>query len=45
MENLSSVDDIWFDGICKKCGYPVIEMPDDYDKNYMNMCLSELPSS
>lgn len=32
---------IWFDGVCKKCGYPVIETPDDFGKDYMNMCLNK----
>jgi predicted DCC family thiol-disulfide oxidoreductase YuxK len=36
------VNSIWFDGICKKCGYPVIEMPsDDYEHDYQNMCLNK----
>ena len=29
---------VWFDGHCRKCGHPVIEMSSHGEKDYQNTC-------
>ena len=36
---MANSPEIWFDGICKACGYPVVEMSDPTgDNDYANLC-------